>query len=144
MSRVGAFGLSTVAPPGWDVRVFRHGTGHSTLHLASFPLPPVDGEFGTTATGRMPSDALFLTLTEYEAADEAGRGLFAARPPSSLPLREFGERTLLLARPGQRGLQRFFTAAGRDFCLYAVLSDGPRSSALLSAAGRSLRKLQFV
>jgi hypothetical protein len=142
VSRVSAFGLSTVAPAGWDARVFRHGDGHPTLHLASFPLPPVDGEFGTTATGRMPADALFLTLTEYGVAGEAGRGLFAGGAPRSLPLREFGERTLLLARPGQRGLQRFFSAAGRDFCLYAVLSDGPRSGALLAAAGASLRALQ--
>jgi hypothetical protein len=143
VTRVAAFGLATVAPPGWDARIFRHGDGDPTLHLASFPLPPADGEFGTTATGRMPADALFLSLTEY-ATDEPGRGLFAARPPRALPWREFGERTLLLARPGQRGLQRFFTAAGRDFCLYAVLSDGPRRGALLAAAGESLRALSFA
>ncbi len=143
--RVAAFGISTVAPAGWDARLFRHGEGgEPTLHLASFPLPPTDGEFGTTATGRMPADALFLTITEYAVGETPGRGLFEGQPPRSLPLREFGERTLLLARPGQRGLQRFFSAAGRDFCLYAVLSDGPRNGDLLAAVGTSLRTLSFA
>jgi hypothetical protein len=143
MTRVAAFGISTVAPAGWDARLFRHDGGEPTLHLASFPLPPADGEFGTTATGRMPADAFFLSLTEYAAGESPGSGLFAGRPPRSLPLHEFGERTLLLARPAQRGLQRFFSVAGRDFCLYAVLSDGPRSGALLAAASASLRALSF-
>ena len=46
-------------------------------------------------------------------------------------------------RPGQAGVQHFFTAAGRPFCLYVVVS-GPRSErrrqlALLGHVLRSLR-----
>jgi len=142
VSRIAAYGISVAAPAGWDARLFRHAGGEPTLHLATFRLPASDGEFGTGATAHMPRDALFVTVTEYAVGAAPGQGLFANRQPRSLPEAAFGGRTLLLARPHQRGLQRFFTVAGRDFSVYAVLSDGPNSRALLDAAGAALRSLE--
>jgi hypothetical protein len=146
VSAVEAFGIALVVPDGWDARIFRHADGEATLHLASFPLPPADGEFGTRATGSMQADALFAALTEYRpgAGVEPGRGIFAPGPPRTLALAEFGERALLLARPGQRGLQRFCSSGGRAFCLYVVLGGGRRSPELLAAAVRSLRSLRIA
>jgi hypothetical protein len=142
MRQLSAFGITIPVPTGWDARMFRHdGGGEPTLHLASFTLPHADGEFGTAATGRMPPDAIFLSVTEYGVDGAAGRGLFASPPPRALLHDAFGEHTLLLPRPGQRGVQRFFSTAGRDFCLYAVLSAGSRTRALLAAANESLAAL---
>ena len=144
MRTISAFGISVSVPAGWDARLFRHEGGEPTLHLASFPLPPTDGEFGTRATGRMRAGEIFMALTEYRAGDgiEAGRGIFAGRAPRALDPEAFSERTLLRPRPGQRGLQRFFSARGRTFCLYAVVS-GP-ADGLLAPAGAALRSLDVV
>lgn len=143
MSALRAYGVSASVPPGWEARAFRHAEGAPTLHVASFPLPPFDGDFGTRATDGMPSEGLFLTLTEYHPGRGVtpGRGLFAAELPRSLETTALSSRSLLRARAGQRGLQRFFTASGRAFCLYVVVSGQARTRAHLAAASELLRTL---
>jgi hypothetical protein len=94
----------------------------------------------------MPHGSSFLALTEYRpgAGLEPGRGLFASRRiPRSLDPTAFSHTGLAHPRTGQAGMQEFFTAAGRPFCLYVVVS-GPRAErrrqlAALSAVLRSLR-----
>lgn len=142
MSTLRAFGISAEVPAGWEARAFQHPDGEPTLHVASFPLPPKDADFGTRATDRMPPDALFVALTEYRLGGgiEPGHGLFAAAPPHSLATHELSERALMRPRPGQRGLQRFFSASGRAFCLYVVSSAG--GTAHLAAVSRLLRSLR--
>jgi hypothetical protein len=94
----------------------------------------------------MPSGGSFLTLTEYRpgAGLTPGRGLFAPRRiPTTLDPTAFSPRGLAHPRPGQVGAQHFFTAAGRPFCLYVVLS-GPRSERprQLAVLGHVLRTLR--
>jgi hypothetical protein len=146
MRSISAYGISVEVPPGWDARLFRHEGGEPTLHLASFPLPASDGEFGSRATGRMRAGSIFVALTEYRIGTgvEAGRGMFAGALPGSLSPSGFSERTLLRPRPGQRGLQRFFSAGGRAFCLYAVLSAGEGSDELVAAADAALGSLHVA
>ena len=142
MSRLDAFGLSVDVPVGWEARGFRHPGGEPTIHVANFTLPPSDGEFGTRATGHMREGSIFLTVTEYRLGPgDADRGIFAGDVPRAVPLDAFSDRTLLLPRPGQRGLQRFFSAAGRGFCLYIVLRSQARAAPLVAAAGTCLRSL---
>jgi hypothetical protein len=122
--RIHAHGIGVEIPAGWEARLFRHPGGEPTLHAASFALPAHDGEFGSHATAQMPPGGMFLALTEYRPGGglQAGRGLFAPAPPNgSIARNHFHPRTLLVAREGQEGLQRFFTANGRPFCLYVVL-----------------------
>jgi hypothetical protein len=122
-----AHGIGVRIPQGWEARLFRHPGGEPTLHAGSFPLPPSDGEFGSRATASMPVGATFLALTEYRpgAGLQAGEGLFApALVPSRLTHGDLHPRTLLVARAGHEGLQRFFTVSGRPFCLYVVLNRG--------------------
>ncbi len=143
MSALRAYGLTATVPPGWEARAFRHGEGEPTLHVASFALPAADGEFGTRATDKMPQDALFLTLTEYRTGGgvEPGHGLFAGHPPRSLTEESLSSRALLRALPGQRGVQHFFSASGRAFCLFVVVSGTARTNAHLAAASGLLRSL---
>jgi len=125
--RLEAHGVGVRIPEGWEARLFRHPGGEPTLHAGSFPLPPSDGEFGSRATASMPAGAIFLALTEYRpgAGLRAGEGLFApALVPAGFTRGDFHPRTLLVARAGQEGLQRFFTVSGRPFCLYVVLHPG--------------------
>jgi hypothetical protein len=123
-----AHGLRIELPGGWSGRVFRRSSHIATLHAADFQLPMEDGEFGDRATSTMPEPASFLALTEYEPGSglEPGVGLFAPHG-LNLPLDPFAfsARGLAHPRPGQAGMQRFFTSSGRPFCLYVVVS-GPR------------------
>jgi len=145
-SPLSAHGISIELPPRWSGRVFRHHGGGATLHAGDFQLPLDDGQFGDRSTALMPAGACFMALTEYlpGAGLRPGDGLFAAsRVPRVLDPTAFSSAGLAHPRPGQAGMQRFFTAAGRPFCLYAVLS-GPRIErrgqlAALSHVLRSLR-----
>jgi hypothetical protein len=135
--KVAAHGIAVDLPDGWEGRIFRRTHGDPTLHAGTFPLPFDDGEFGSRATARMPAGATFLTLTEYRPGQGLvpGKGLFAARA-IPLPIRRsrFKPNQLLVARPGQRGFQHFFTEGGRPFCLYAVIHE-PRLGAARADLG---------
>ncbi len=116
--------------------MFSRAEGVATLHVASFPLPLQDGEFGDRSTARMRSGASFLALTEYRpgAGLEPGQGLFAARRiPKRLDPSAFAATGLAHPRPGQAGMQHFFTGSGRPFCLYVVI-----------AAARATRRHQLA
>lgn len=132
-----AYGIEIDLPRGWDGRIFRRDGADATLHAANFPLPAADGDFGSGATGRMPHGGALLVIKEYRAGTKLvpGTGLFAARSiPLPLHPRHFHTRTLQVGRPGQAGFQHFFTAAGRPFCIYAVVK-GPSSGAASIASG---------
>lgn len=145
MTRISAFGISATVPDHWEARIFRHEGGEPTLHAATFPLPPSDGEFGSRATQRMPAGGLFLSLTEYRTGEgiEVTGGLFGNPPPRTLADAHFSSRALLQARVGQRGLQRFFSDSGRAFCLYVVVEGAAVPRERLEAVARFLRTLQI-
>jgi hypothetical protein len=140
VTRVTAFGISLEVPTGWEARAFRHEGGEPTIHLASFPLPRSDGDFGTRATAGMDAEGMFVALTEYTVGpDELRRGIFAHPAPRRLHPEMLSERTLLRPVAGQRGLQRFFSASGRGFCLYVVAGrSGERRLEAASDAFASL------
>lgn len=123
-----AHGLRVRLPHGWSGRVFSRAGAAATMHVASFPLPLSDGEFGDRSTGQMRAGGSFLALTEYLPGDglEPGRGLFSPkRLPRRLDPAGFAVAGLAHPRPGQAGMQHFFTISGRPFCLYVVVA-GPR------------------
>ncbi|MGI8712153.1 MAG: hypothetical protein ACR2NR_03020 [Solirubrobacteraceae bacterium] len=120
-----AHGITVTLPRRWSGRIFRRAGGNATLHAGDFRLALGDGEFGDRSTGKMSAGAAFVALAEYlpGAGLAPGQGLFA-RGAISLPLdpTAFSARRLAHARPGQAGMQHFFTAAGRPFCLYVVIA----------------------
>jgi hypothetical protein len=121
--RLQGYGIEADVPPGWDGRLFRWPEGLPTLHAASFPLPNGDGDFGDLAVTRMPKDGVLVVLTEYDHA-LAGRGLFApVGPPGRIRGTELSPDTLMRTFRGQAGLQRFFSAGARAFCLYVVIGS---------------------
>jgi hypothetical protein len=122
-----AHGLRIELPARWSGRVFRRAGGNATLHAGDFPLALADGEFGDRSTSVMPGEASFIALTEYVTGSglEPGTGLFAAhRIPVPLDPTGFAATRLAHPRPGQVGMQHFFTASDRPLCLYVVLSGG--------------------
>jgi hypothetical protein len=125
--KLDAHGLMIQLPRGWSGRLFRRTGTVATLHAASYALPLRDGEFGDESTAAMPAGGVFLALTEYETGRglEAGAGLFASkRIPLPLDPTRFGRDRLAHPRPGQLGMQHFFSTSGRPLCLYVVMSGG--------------------
>jgi hypothetical protein len=143
-----AHAIAIELPHGWSGRIFRRAADLATLHAGDFPLALGDGEFGDRSTGRMPQGGSFLALTEYRPGSglRPGTGLFAShRLPLPLDPAEFGTARLAHPRPGQLGMQHFFTSAGRPFCLYVVI-HGPRSERRrqLLVLDRVLRSLHIA
>ncbi len=146
MTSLEAHGLRVELPRGWSGRLFKRPAGGATLHAGDFDLALDDGEFGDQSTAGMPAGATFLALAEYLPGSglEPGRGLFSPRRvPTALDPTSFSARGMAHPRPGQLGRQEFFTAAGRPFCLYVVVSGARRERrrqlATLGVVLRSLR-----
>ncbi len=134
--RSAAHGLAIEAPSGWEARIVKRADAAPYLHVASFTLLSEDGDFGAAATGRMRADDAFAALVQYTIDRHVtpGVGLFgAAGWNRRLHAREFGPNQLQVTRPGQLGSQRFFTEAGRPFCLYCVVAPVRRRPEVLVA-----------
>jgi hypothetical protein len=144
--RARGHGLSIEVPRGWEARIIRRPQSAPFLHVASFALSPDTGEFGAAVTARMGADATFVALVEYRIDSHvtAGAGLFAPSWSPRLRVSEFARAQLQVARPGHLGVQRFFTASGRPFCLYAVVSPvRERPQRLVGALAAVLATLRF-
>jgi hypothetical protein len=140
VTRLQRAGIDIDLPQTWEGRIFTRGPGvvpsgpasrtSSTdeapaslpiLHAANFALPVEVGDFGGGAVELMNSSHIFLAVVDY-GSESAGTPLFAARTvPRRLTVNDFRADTLQRTLAGQSGTQRFFTAAGRGFCLYVVL-----------------------
>jgi hypothetical protein len=132
--RTAAHRLAIDVPPGWEARIVRPAESAPYLHVASFALNADSGQFGASVTARMGPDDAFAALVEYLLDDRVrpDSGLFNTRRwQPRLRVGEFGHDRLQVMRPGHLGAQRFFTAAGRPFCLYAVVSPARRRPAQL-------------
>lgn len=143
MPTLSAHGITVAPPNGWDAQIFRRDpdplpdplaaeglsamgatvTAPPIAHLANFGLPPVRGDFGGGAVELMGSGAIFIALLEHPA-EEASRALFAGNGiPWPFRPDDFAPDTLQRGIAGQAGLQRFFVAHGRPFCLYVVIGS---------------------
>jgi hypothetical protein len=124
-------------PPAGPAEVFR-----PVLHAANFGLPASVGDYGGGAVELMGNGHVFVAVIDF-GTDAAGTALFAHRGiPRPLRTDQFDPLSLQRTLPGQSGIQRFFTQAGRGFCLYVVLGAHlwrPRLVPLTNAALRTLR-----
>ena len=142
-----AYGIEIDLPRAWDGRIFRRHGADPTLHAANFPLPAGDGDFGSGATSRMPHGGALLVIKEYRVDDRLvpGTGLFASKAiPLPLHPGHFHPRALQVGRPAQAGFQHFFTAAGRPFCMYAVIKTPSVAATIASGAHGQVKQLSGV
>jgi len=139
MSVVEAYGVAVATPPGWDVRIRRHPvaapeTAHAVLHAATFRLPAARGDYGDGAVQAMRPHDVFIALVEF-APSAIGTPLFATVGwPSPLSGADFSRTSLQHPVAGHAGVQRWFAAAGRPWCLYVVIGRWDDRSALASKA----------
>jgi hypothetical protein len=118
-----------VAPPtGWEATIYRRSAGagertYPILHAATVPLPAERGDYGSGLVETLGPEDVFVSVLEF-GPEAAGTALFrtlTAVPgvtPDAYRPRQL-QRTIL----GQAGVQRFFTVAGRAFCLYSVIGS---------------------
>ena len=147
--RLSRFDLSVSLPAGWEGRIHGlserdqalmriPGRDRAVLHLANFALPPDPGDFGGHAVHEMVDDDAFISLMEHGPAS-VGTALFAETGlPRNLRAVDFHPRALQRTLQGQGGFQRFFTEAGRAFCLYVVVGDFRRSTRVVGQINRAL------
>ena len=125
--RLSGAGLTVELPAGWEGEI---GNGvalaaapevrrATVSHFANFPLPAERADFGAGAVDVMGPGDIFVALFEY-GPESAGKALFAGQGMPRIAPRDFDRNALQHGLPGQSGLQRFFTLAGRPFCLYVV------------------------
>ena len=121
-------GITVDLPAGWEGSIRPPATlpdgaqRHSVTHLANFPLPPVRGEYGSGAGDVMSNGDALSVFLEF-GPESAGTPLFAASRPPFLRASDFSRDMLQQRVEGHGGTQRFFTEAGRAFCLYVVVGD---------------------
>ncbi|QGG96669.1 hypothetical protein [Actinomarinicola tropica] len=158
MTTLESAGISVELPNGWEGGVRTRvdpapvapgvqlaSTGHSaaTAHMANFALPSDRADFGGGAVELMNSNHIFMSLVEFDA-DSAGTALFADQGVPQLSTIDFDPYALQRVIHGQCGLQRFFTVAGRPFCLYVVLGREDNRGPLVSQCNAVLRSLRIT
>lgn len=143
--RLDAHGLSVTVPTGWDGAITRSlavsatadeesgGTVNPVLHVATFGLPAVRGDFGGDFLATMGPDDVFVALIEYDRSS-AGTPLFDHEGPRTIHGGAFERENMHRPLPGQSGHQQFFTLSGRAFCLYVAIGSHRRRQRLSSAA----------
>lgn len=152
MSRLTSSGISVEIPTGWEGSIdgggFRElssgGRQPTLMHVGSFPMPAERGSFGSGATELMNSDDVLIVLFEY-GPESVGTPLFESKGmPRTLAPDDFDRNALQHAISGQSGVQRFFTEAGRAFCLYVVLGSHLDRRELVSVVNGVLGSVEIT
>lgn len=146
--RISAAGLSVVPPSGWEAAIYRRppGPGEQTypvLHAATVPLVAGRGDYGGGLVETLGPDDLFVSVLEF-GPDAVGTPLFQTLTavPGLTP-DSYRSRQLQRTIRGQAGVQRFFTVAGRAFCLYSVIGSVANRLALAARANEVIGSLRI-
>ena len=156
MTRLAAHGVSIDVPAGWEAELSTQPDPSTldptadplpaplvVLHAANFSLPAERGDYGSGAVEIMGRNGIFAALVEFDGAS-ATTMLFAAEGvPTRLVADAFGPDQLQASVPGQAGLQQFFHAGSRAFCLYAVIGSHSLRGVLVPELNRVLSGLSI-
>jgi hypothetical protein len=160
VTTLGAFGISTSLPAGFEGRVFRrpaHGevaaaaadgqpapagqVPQAIMHAATIPLPPDVGDFASGVVQKLGTADVIVVLFEY-APESIDQPLFGRRGvPRMVAADDFSPSVLQRTVTGQAGLQVFAQEAGRAFCLYVVIGSYARRADLVAEVNALLATL---
>lgn len=149
MTVLAAEGINVKLPTGWEGVIGRHteledgSVRNVVAHFASFPLPARRGDFGGGAVELMNASDAFVVLFEY-GREAAGTALFAADRIPEIASGHFDRTAIQRPMPLQSGVQRFFTVAGRAFCLYVVVGSHVDRADVLPAINKLMASLQIT
>ena len=154
-----AHGMSVTVPAGWDGSIRRAagdandtpatdvgpmGTTNPVLHVASFPLPAVRGDYGGGAVELMGPHDIFIALVEFDP--EAGATPLFSTVGMQRPLRASSFDRATMHRPllGASGHQQFFHVHGLAFALYVALGSHRLRNVSAPRADRVLATLSIT
>ena len=143
MAALSGHGLAVELPRGWHGAIARRAESGAlpVLHACSMPLSADRADLGGGVVERMGWGDVFIGLLEHDPAC-AGTDLFATEGvPIPLSPGWFRTQALQGMRPVQSGMQRFFSAGGRAFCLFVAIGEHARRDRLVPAADRVLATL---
>jgi hypothetical protein len=140
---ISAMGLAVTPPVGWEATIYRRpatdgATTYPVLHAATVALPAARGDYGSGVVELLGPDDVFVGILEF-GPEAANTPLF--RSLSAVPALTpdaYRPRQLQRTIRGQAGVQRFFTAAGRGFCLYSVVGSMANRVMLTARANQML------
>ena len=145
--RIAASGLSIEPPSGWEASIFRRPptSGEVTypvVHAATVPLPAGRGDYGSGLVETLGPSDVFVGLLEF-GPEAAETPLFSGlRGVPGLTPDVYRPRALQRTIRGQAGVQRFFTVAGRAFCLYSVIGSMAERVPLTARANQLVGSLR--
>lgn len=149
MTTLSAEGITVDLPIGWEgvigstAELDDGSVRNVVAHFASFPLPGRRGDFGGGAVDFMGASDAFVVLFEY-GRDAAGSALFGAEGVPEIASGHFDRSVLQRPMPLQSGVQRFFTAAGRAFCLYVVVGSHVDRAEILPVVNQLIASLRIA
>jgi hypothetical protein len=139
--RISSDGLSVVPPAGWEATIYRRPAmkgeiTYPVVHAATVPLLGGRGDYGGGLVETLGSQDVFVGVLEF-GPDAARTPLFnRLQGVPGLTPDVYRPRQLQRTIPGQAGVQRFFTVAGRAFCLYSVIGSMANRVALTHRANQ--------
>ena len=142
-------GITVDLPIGWEGVIGRSSelddgsVRNVVAHFASFPLPGRRGDFGGGAVDFMTASDAFVVLFDY-GRDAAGSALFGAEGVPEIASGHFDRSVLQRPMPLQSGVQRFFSVAGRAFCLYVVVGSHVDRAEVLPAVNQLIASLRIT
>ena len=146
---IAAHGLAVRPPRGWDVRIFRRPPNppestYALLHAATFALPGDVDDYGDGGVQLMSGRDVFVALVEFDPAAVA-TALFARRGfPSRISANEIRPTGVQRQIAEQAGVQRFFSAGGRAWCLYVVVGSYADRRALVPRANELIGAIEVA
>lgn len=140
-------GLSVVPPTGWEAVIYRRQPALDevtlpVVHAATIPIPFDRGDYGAGLVEQLGPDDVFVAVLEF-GAEAARSALFSGlRAIPGVTPDSYRPRQLQRTIRGQAGVQRFFTTAGRGFCLYSVVGSVANRVVLSARANALIGSLQ--
>lgn len=138
---VAGFGLSMTIPTGWEAVIYRRPpaqgeTTHPVAQAATVPIPTQRGDYGGGIVETLGPTDVFIAFLEF-GPQASSSALFPATQYAPVVTADsYRARQLQRTVPGQAGVQRFFSIAGRSFCLYSVIGSLSARVALCASANQ--------
>jgi len=115
----------------------------AVVHLATFALPVVRGDYGSGAVESMTARDVFLAMLEF-GPECLGTALYRTGSRPRLQPEHFDPNGLQRRIAGQSGAQFFFTERNRPFCLYVVLGSHRRAEEATEQANVLLNAISVL
>jgi hypothetical protein len=145
-------GIEADLPDGWSGRIYREILAlperlGPVTHVGNFAIPMNAVGVAADMMDQVTPGRVACVCMEYVPDDvvQPGAGLFAPQGfPAPFSVTDFDPSTMRAQRPGQAGVQRFFSIGRRPMMLYAVVAEGDRAAGAVDALNAALGRFSMA